>query len=930
MSDKRLTIGFPFSINYSDSDSDSDLVCGNEESGLGQLNDIVNITSTVPVEYVAEVNPNSSLDIISKLLEDYSLCASKFSQPNIVSAAYEICSNYGYSIYDDDMYDFYSECFFKNYANRCGYDVSDNFLSEINRLKYMFVNYVNTTLCEDDFSRFLFKINENNYDKLLLLLDSNCRFFYVSVHSIRFKFVDFLRNEIVPLILDAFDKLLDVDSSNSRNLGYLDKEKLFLYVVTTFERVIILRAMSYWNSFCDLNKDLLLSLQYTDYKNPFIRISTGVFCAADVPMVSHPVAFTYRYGVYVSFFGVRNVDQMIDNCASDCISKLKVIISDRVMGICMLYRGMDCVEALLVRVNEELFDIILEEFRNVILDHCMNRIVVFFNELIIWPESKNDLLALVRGTIRNIFTLVKAEINVDSSIVRSTVSNYFKILRRDKRDLSSNKSSDYKGRLYVFGNCKFRLNEDFFVKIKKLRAKKLALFKPIVIIEFAKIMKKENLCNCKWSSISSRLFSVAVEATKGIIDSQYKELKKIISEARMIRDDGSERKINREEKVYITKGVMQSSNKRLKDAARILWRDLIKLYGNFILADISESCVDYSSGMVSDVCDFRGFYTRDSSSVTSTVGNSVIKFSLLDLREEDRLEFHFIVGEFIRCFKPVLCEMIDCLLSGMDINSSSLEYILIRIRPDIYEKKVSYFIENGFSSKLESLLSRALIMIPSGSRVMTYNEKGEFLMSSFDSVNESIDIFVSKYVSSLVNSSMLVSKSESSKDDLVIPMVEGKCKSKGKSKKRRVVEDYYNVENEYNDNHDRDNDVVPSMFGTIRVMRKFNNEINRMILYQIDNLSNYIGSIKGDPSAFSDLTSEDRVVAMEKRIRSIIDYSQSEFMDRVGEFITGVIVYADGDNIARLINIDEIHDFLRGLHAEMVVRHGDIFVRWSQ
>ncbi len=44
--------------------------------------------------------------------------------------------------------------------------------------------------------------------------------------------------------------------------------------------------MDYWNSLCNLNDDLLLLFDVTDYKDPFIRAtSTGPFSSVDIPAV---------------------------------------------------------------------------------------------------------------------------------------------------------------------------------------------------------------------------------------------------------------------------------------------------------------------------------------------------------------------------------------------------------------------------------------------------------------------------------------------------------------------------------------------------------------------------------------------------------------------------------------------------------------------
>ncbi|WP_092486884.1 hypothetical protein [Candidatus Ichthyocystis hellenicum] len=917
MNGKILRGGFPFPTSYSDSDSISS--CSDQENELTQ------VFATTGTDFSTKLmltpfgfRPRLDLvtDIISRLLEDYSSCSSEFSQPtsgmNPLSPA-NICGNYGYSICMDDMSDFLCEDFFQNYANRSGYTLTVNFLSEINRIRGMFVEYVNATLSRNEFSRFLFKINAYSKERSLLLLDNNCCCFSRAVYSIRPNCVNFLKNEIIPLVLDAIGDLTITDENSRSFITCIDKEKLFLYIITVFERSIITSIMNYWNSFCNFNKEHLSSCRNVDYSNPFVRAaSTEMDSAVDMPTVSHPVAFTYRHGVYVSFIAINNIDTMINDCASDCIFKLKNIINNKVMDICRLCGDATCIEDLSEHVNAKMIDIILEEFRGVITNHWMSKIVVLFNELIVWSESeldKSSLLSLVKGFFNSVFTLVKVDVNKSSSVILNTIKYYVdglqdidhskftaekivtrsghsmfgkckfklseeffyqvtkiraeklvlfrpivlkelyrvmregildsyewsvvsekifsisveaakeiidsqhealkkiisearvicddgverKVKRREKIEITksvmqssnkrlrevvrllwknitagskisgavnfgklyavANKNPDTKGKYSMFGKCKFRLSEDFFCQVTKIRSEKLVLFKPIVLKEFDKVMREGILDSYEWSVVSEKLFSIAVEATKEIIDSQRKALKKVISEACVICDDGVARKIKRKEKIEITKSVMQSSNKRLREVARLLWKNITA--GN---RSKSPSAVNFgkpsildnsSEAPVVDGTD-RNFVTDDSN----------LRFSLVDLRKEDRLEFECITGEFIRYFKPILCEIINPLLSDAYTPSSELKSILAKIKPAIYKRKVDCFIQNGFAARVESLLSRALIVMPSGNRVMTYNEKDKFLMSSMVGVNESIDVFTSEYVSSLISSAVPISKDE--------------------------------------------------------------------------------------------------------------------------------------------------------------------------
>ncbi|WP_242645176.1 hypothetical protein, partial [Candidatus Ichthyocystis hellenicum] len=182
---------------------------------------------------------------------------------------------------------------------------------------------------------------------------------------------------------------------------------------------------------------------------------------------------------------------------------------------------------------------------------------------------------------------------------------------------------------------------------------------------------------------------------------------------------------------------------------------------------------------------------------TSTEAGSALRSSLLNLMERDMLEFNSINEDFIACFEPILCELINNnLLLGIDTGQFDLGSILSNIRPIVYEVKTSYFFEKGFAARIESILSRALIVLPSGSRVMTYAEKVAFIISSMSGVNERIDNFSSDYISALINSDLPTSRDEPAQSSsLGTGEVEEGSKGKGKGKKRKARDEDYDKSN---------------------------------------------------------------------------------------------------------------------------------------
>ncbi|WP_175330453.1 hypothetical protein, partial [Candidatus Ichthyocystis hellenicum] len=357
---------------------------------------------------------------------------------------------------------------------------------------------------------------------------------------------------------------------------------------------------------------------------------------------------------------------------------------------------------------------------------------------------------------------------------------------------------------------------------------------------------------------NTELFKIALEAAKVVVDDQREALKKIISEVKLIYDDGAKRKIKRKEKVDLHKSIMQTSNKRLRDVSRDLWLSLVK--GD--LASTREVSTEAGiSGSSSAVA---------STSETSVGGSSSVRLPL-NLVEEDMLEFNSIMEEFSTSFEPVICEVIGSMIEEMDIHSHNFDYILSKIAPVVSERRYKFFTEGGFSARAISLLSRSRVMTADGSRVTTDAERAEILNLSMTIITKGIDNFVGSYVSALLSSVAPVSRSESiSEPSQLVEGVEeeGKGKSKAKGEKRRREEE--------------SSDGVPAKFGSMRVHSEFNEDLDGMISEHIGSLREDVRSIRVDlESGYPHLTVEVRRDAMQEQSRVASDRLLSEFMGRV-------------------------------------------------
>ncbi|WP_139057288.1 hypothetical protein, partial [Candidatus Ichthyocystis hellenicum] len=133
-----------------------------------------------------------------------------------------------------------------------------------------------------------------------------------------------------------------------------------------------------------------------------------------------------------------------------------------------------------------------------------------------------------------------------------------------------------KGKFSLLGNCSFKFADSGTIHdcILGFRARMLNKFRPIIIKEFNRIREEEELSSYDWRSISTKLFSAAMEAAKDVVKAQRNGLQRIISKVRVIGEDGLDREINQDEIAELTENVMRASNWRLRELVRRLWMDL--------------------------------------------------------------------------------------------------------------------------------------------------------------------------------------------------------------------------------------------------------------------------------------------------------------------------------------------------------------------
>ncbi|WP_242645205.1 hypothetical protein, partial [Candidatus Ichthyocystis hellenicum] len=651
-----------------------------------------------------------------------------------------------------------------------------------------------------------------------------------------------------------------------------------------------------------------------------------------------PFAFTFVHGMWVSYFCVAIMDKMVKNCASGCIYESMGIILNRVVNSCRNCGDGNCFGDLLSHVDGEISAIVLEEFIKVMLNHWINKFT-FLNRLFVWSDSESRLcvsignLGITQKILHHICVLVKSQINIDHPAIHKAVKDYAgKLESETSKDVKSSEgkgkysAEDYdpKGAHSVIGKCSFNLinGEILARELIKLRTEKINLLRPIVFKEFYRIIMEGSLTRHDWSYISDDLFSTAVGASVEIMDNLFEGLEKIISRARVVGNGGMKRKMKRKEKVELTKNVMIASNRGLRDAVRRLW---VKV------------CAKYNSLKLPS-----------------------------NMAETDKLKLVSIVGEFVLSFEPIIREVVNSMLSGMDTRSLSLDCISSKITPILRERMNSSFIEGGFYARVTSLLSESLMITPHGSRIATSWEADKIAKLAVRITSEGVDEFAAIYIGELVGSvtpastdgshhtveadqrrgfsgegdsnvagpsgysvaagpsggsvaaGISGSPDESSRSSLVIGKGKGKDKGKGKGKKRKI-DDAPDVAFA----GDRP-DIVRSEYGSIPVSSGFNNDISGMVSEHLRYTFSVFEGIRvkleeGNNYATYDEFLDDMRMQSREASANII----SEFMDRVGEFVNNASVY-DSDMKEREINEDEVSSFMNSLYGVITLRHNEI------
>uniref|UniRef100_UPI003B9680B3 hypothetical protein n=1 Tax=Candidatus Ichthyocystis hellenicum TaxID=1561003 RepID=UPI003B9680B3 len=553
----------PFSdIDYSSSESEQS---GEEECIDSDLN-----------FSEAQILPFSNM-VVSNLILNRNLLLN-LVQENSRKLVRIICANYGYSVFTADITQCLSYGFFLDYALRNGYSLTPNFLSQLNGLRTLLSDHIDECLSSNNLGSFLVKLDRSNLlpSHLLMLMNNYSLNFSNSASLVRSRLINFLRSTIIPALVGIINQNTVVRGLNECRLIYSDRDRLFLHVVTVFERLIMLRLMNYWNSFCAINQDFLSLLPGTDYSNPFIVARDN--CDFIIPDVSSPAAFTTVHGIYLSFIAVNYLDNIIENTVLIVVDLLRPVILEKVTRICSDFIFL---KELRESGNRALSPIIHGEFSRFVDSHVGPEITRFLNETLIWSQrelSADELQPFVTGVISAIYRSVESNlINCCSSVIGPTAdstqgtgeSRTVLVEEHVKTRL------DPRSKQYLSEKCGFNLDEDFFEGLRDITLKELSSFRSIAKGKFIEAITSGKLSNLVWRDQLIGLMPDIKDATKKDAKAAIEIIKDHITKARIVCASGEKKELNKRQRRILLRNVSIYLNGRFRDNMRKLWRRVV-------------------------------------------------------------------------------------------------------------------------------------------------------------------------------------------------------------------------------------------------------------------------------------------------------------------------------------------------------------------
>ncbi|WP_139057323.1 hypothetical protein [Candidatus Ichthyocystis hellenicum] len=538
---------------------------------------------------VPQDNDSSDVGDLASLIQEvecYSPAASVLSNTSVTEIdvspltaqiPQDLCVGYGYSIDFETISEVCDYNFFQGYAGKCGYQLTEDFLSAINKHKIKLVREISSVLGAGFSFLKNFKPRERFADELM---DKVCSSFSRAVYDLRPKCIDFLQSYVIPATIRSIYSFNVIDGKLERRMTYPEMEQFFLYYATTLERLIMAKIINYWEDFCDSNGFFLSLLSPgVDYSNPFDR----AYCSYGIttPHIDYPAAFLCMFGSCLSFLAIDKIEDMMDDFVSKFVEELKSVVRCKCAYICG-YSNNACDDIKVLR--GELNVLIKKEFyKKVREEKVKDDIVNFLGELIIWNHHSKTIernrLLIFESIINNVYE------SLASGLIRD-LRNIFKYFQC--KLTKSMKCMSRVGNLHIVIENKFMLKlhpEDSY-NIFSIRNKFFAKYIEAIRGKFHTMLKEEYkfpdgtvVGMVDWDEISKNMLPVAERAVSSILNEEYLCLSEVLSNARVVDDIGESftriRNVTSEERDSIFKFAIHNVDQQMGELFKKIWIDLI-------------------------------------------------------------------------------------------------------------------------------------------------------------------------------------------------------------------------------------------------------------------------------------------------------------------------------------------------------------------
>ncbi|WP_092343525.1 MULTISPECIES: hypothetical protein [Candidatus Ichthyocystis] len=671
----------------------------------------------------------------------------------------DLCVGYGYSSGIEMVSECCNDDFLQEYAIKCGYVFSEDFLSVMDKHKINFIGKVDSTLTDlyGSFYHFLNELNENNGSTADLMNETTVSF-SKRAYDLRAKCVCILQCNIIPVTIKSIFDSNVIDIKSEFRMSYSEMEKLFLYFVTNLEKIIMIKIMQCWRSFYD-KRDLLSLIPEVDYSNPFVCARN--FNGVTAPVINFPASFANKFGACISFMAIAKIDEMMSDFIDKCNYVLKKNIFHRCY--CIFNRG-STVDDYVKELRDKFRLLLEEEFeRKIIEEKVRYRFGNFLNDVLIWNNIEK---------IDRVFILNKIIEHMHDFLVNTGNSDLHNIIRFFQ---DGNKLGVY-------------IHPDDDCKILSIRIKFSAKARKVVRDKFCAMLKEEYkfldgtvIDIVDWVDISKKLSPVAHEAVKHLVDAERKELSTILSNAFVVEDicvfDGysaGTRKATHEDIATITKNYIELVHTKNINLYSRVWMKLIVGKKHNMLKSLGVASEFVESGeSVSSVTDNIVGSVATTDGDDSLMDSSSVKIEFpaiiwgLNLHREDYMSILGIKRKFSMQIRDHLTELFSgmyrrrtVLPSGRVLRKYSWDLISSELS-EVAMKSLESINENRYTELVRFLAKARVVGVNDNScsscvfREITDDEKNHFMRSAREFIDKNSRVAIKTLWSRMVNKSFI-------------------------------------------------------------------------------------------------------------------------------------------------------------------------------